>query len=70
MYYRNETSSLYFLKNRMIIMKTILEKTTIMSEIETLIKAWREYTHNFGNESAYTDSIIELIQKKAAGLQE
>ena len=51
-------------------MKTMLEKTTIMSEIETLIKAWREYTHNFGNESAYTDSIIELIQKKAAGLQD
>ena len=44
-------------------MKTIEERVSIMFEVENLVDEWHKYIESFGNECAYTDSIIEQIQK-------
>lgn len=49
-------------------MKTTKERIKIMLEIKSLVEEWLGYVKSYGNESAYTDSIIELIQEKANDL--
>jgi hypothetical protein len=44
-------------------MKTTEERVSIMFEVENLVDKWHKYIESFGNESAYTDSLIEQIQK-------
>ena len=44
-------------------MKTIEERVSIMFEVENLVDEWHKYIESFGNECAYTDCIIEQIQK-------
>lgn len=44
-------------------MKTTEERVSIMFEVENLINEWYKYIESFGNECAYTDSLIEQIQK-------
>lgn len=49
-------------------MKTTEERVSLMFEIENLMEEWLRYIEDVGNECAYTDSIIEEIQKKAKEL--
>ena len=49
-------------------MKGTKERFDILNEMQTLIEEWVGYVDSLGNECAYTDSIIELIQKKAKDL--
>lgn len=44
-------------------MKTTEERVSIMFEVENLVGEWHNYIESFGNECAYTDSIIEKIQR-------
>lgn len=44
-------------------MKTTEERVSIMFEVENLVDEWHSYIESFGNECAYTDSIIEQIKK-------
>lgn len=44
------------------------ERIGIMLEIESLVSNWFNLVENLGNECAHTDSIIEIIQKKAKEL--
>ena len=41
------------------------ENFEIVSEILNLAKEWVDYVDNYGNECAYTDSILEKIQSAA-----
>jgi len=45
--------------------KTIEEKVSIMVELEYLVSEWLDYIEDYGNECAYTDSILETIRKYA-----
>ena len=49
-------------------MKSTQERLVIMKEIQSLITEWLEYVEDLGNECAYTDSILEMIQKKTKEL--
>ena len=49
-------------------MKTTEERVAIMLEIENLVAGWHDYIEECGNECAYTDNIIEAIQKKVSEL--
>lgn len=49
-------------------MKTTEERVSIMFEIENLAGEWHDYIESFGNECAYTDCLIEKIQKLAKEL--
>ena len=44
-------------------MKTTEERVSVMFEVENLVDEWHNYIDSSGNECAYTDSIIEQIQK-------
>lgn len=44
-------------------MKTTEKRVDIMIEVANLVDEWYEYIESFGNECAYTDSIIERVQK-------
>ena len=44
-------------------MQSTGERIGIMSEVKNLVDEWHGYIKSFGNECAYTDSIIEEIQK-------
>ena len=44
-------------------MKTTEERVSIMLEVENLVDGWHDYIDSYGNECAYTDRIIEKIQK-------
>ena len=46
-------------------MKSTEERVCTMLELEILVAQWLDSVEQFGNENASTDSIIELIQKKA-----
>lgn len=44
-------------------MKSMEERVSIMVEVEYLVSEWHNYIESVGNECAYTDSVIEKIQK-------
>lgn len=44
-------------------MKTTEERVSIMLEAENLVSEWHNYIEVLGNECAYTDNLIEQIQK-------
>ena len=49
-------------------METIKERINEMEKVKALVDEWLMLAKSCGNESAYTDSIIELIQKKLSEL--
>ena len=49
-------------------MKTTKENFDTVSKIAALAKEWADYVNSFGNECAYTDSILEKIQEEAKKL--
>ena len=51
-------------------MKTTKEKTNIVLELKNLATEWLDFKFVYDNECAYTDSILELICKKAKELEE
>ena len=44
-------------------MKTTEERASTMLKIEYLVDEWLGYVEEFGNECAYTDNVLEQIQK-------
>ena len=44
-------------------MKTTKERMSTMLKVESLVDEWNNYVKSFGNECAYTDSIVEHIQE-------
>lgn len=46
----------------------IEERASIMLGLEELVSEWLNYIDDFGNECAYTDSLIEQIKNNVKAL--